>query len=133
MKKILTAIIIAFAAAFMAPKASAQFYVGGGLSGGFTGNVTEIGFVPEFGYHINNNLSAGLIVGYTYRKNRNYDYSVHRFLVDPYLRASYAVAGKVIVMADAFFQYNRLSYRESGTTMGYNVYKTGIRPALPFQ
>ena len=108
---------------------SAQWYLGGGMIGGYIGDGrSEIGLAPDIGYRFNPYVSAGSTIGYTYRRSNGTGY--RRFLFDPYIRARFSPVERVYLYADAFGQYNRIRTGHGSSLVQTEVFKAGFRPGI---
>ena len=112
-----------------AAQQQSRWYLGGGIVGGFNFNNGAIGFVPEIGYRISPNISAGLDIGYIYQKSSGY--RAHRAIVDPYIRAHYTLADFIYVMAEAFARYDYAHViPDNGDPYNSNYFRAGLRPGI---
>jgi len=114
---------------FLCFSASAQWYFGGGITGGFNNSSGAIGIVPEIGYRITPHLSAGVNFGYIFQTGSSYN--MHRFILDPYLRAQTSVAGFLYLFAEAFVRYDgALTGYDDGSRSRGDMVRAGVRPGL---
>ena len=129
MKKAFKSLVISVLLLCTGQVLSAQWYLGGGMIGGYIGNGrSEIGLAPDIGYRFNPNISVGSTIGYTYRRSAGVGY--HRFLFDPYIRARFSPYSGVYLYADAFGQYNSIRTGHGSDLVQTEVFKTGLRPGI---
>ena len=112
--------LLVIALVFMALTAKAQLYVGGGI--GFSAAGPQFGFYPEVGYNFNDNMAAGLPLGFAFG-NGMFDFSI-----DPYFRYYFADWGPARFFADANFKFLVESMQGQSAT-GWGI---GIRPGIAF-
>lgn len=109
--------------------ASAQFYVGGGLSfsNDKIGDVdeTKITVLPEIGYTINQNWTAGATLGVSWTEDVSTSFSV-----SPYARYTFANVGKFSFFADAVLE---LGYIDVENADGEFCWGIGIRPGIGYK
>ena len=112
--------LLVIALVFMALTAKAQLYVGGGIA--FTAAGPQFALTPEVGYNINDNMAAGLALGFGFGNG------IFDFTIDPYFRYYFLDWGPARFFADANFRFVVESMQgQSGTAWGI-----GIRPGIAF-
>ena len=127
MKKIYMTLV----AAMIAVCASAQVYVGGnvGISSidadGADDNETYYKFLPEVGYHFNEDWAAGVMFGWA-RSNvavGNYIYATRTFEINPYARYTFFHSKVVNLFCDGGFGYRHYN----GAA---NQWSIGLKPGI---
>lgn len=125
--------MIAGLALLAAMGAQAQGFYGGGSLGLQTAHVTDgdnsatttvIQISPEVGYEFNRTWSAGLCFAYALNHNNGYNLSIVNFY--PYVRGTFARAGKVDFFGELAVGYGHQSVEEYGV----DGVVAGLRPGL---
>ena len=144
MKKILLTAIVAVASL----AASAQVWVGGEVGYSHqrtTVNKVEIGksnnfnLLPEIGYKLNDKFDVAVKIGYSHSEDGNnlagievpvaYDYA-NAFVLNPYLRYTFAKAGDFSFFADGGFSY--VHGHICGDTNSTNAWQIAIKPGISY-
>lgn len=145
MKKILVLLVVLLACV---TTACAQFYVGGTL--GFTSTKVEgqsgtsYKIIPDFGYQLNDNMSAGIQIGYSHGLAafgsltvtdikqglssmisgavdiNNDQMKLNSFTVSPYFRYNLVEFDKARLFVEAYVGYHNISAKVSAAAMGGN-------------
>ena len=144
MKKIILAAFVAVASL----AANAQVWVGGEVGYSHqrtTVNKVEIGksnnfnLLPEIGYKLNDKFDVAVKIGYAHSENGNtlagvevpvaYDYA-NAFVLNPYLRYTFAKAGDFSFFADGGFSYvyGQICGDENST----NAWQIAIKPGISY-
>lgn len=150
MKKLFVTVCMAVAA--MA--ANAQVYVGGevGLwrNGEDGANKTSLTLSPEIGYNLDETWALGLKLGYNYQYQGSGEFEfadetfsgnkkTNSFVIEPYVRASYAKFGPVRLFVDGGFAFatskdkytaSAGSKSESVSDDAHNAWQIGFKPGL---
>lgn len=126
--------------------ASAQVYIGGGVSfhstkpqtveGVDVDTKTAISILPEIGYKLEDNLSIGIGLGYSHSKQG--DRKDDAFSIEPYIRYTFAKWNKVGFFGEAGFGYQHTKNsveKEIGnstleTSTKENTWYIGVRPGI---
>lgn len=127
MKKILTTLLLAIAAITV----KAQVYVGGeaGFWRNYDANVTNFKLAPEVGYELNDEVSLGLSLAYTY----NYVQSDLANTLDftPYLRYKCLTFGAVNLFVDGGANLSICKISPDGFDSSHaTAWKVGLRPGV---
>lgn len=150
MKKLFVTVCMAVAAI----AANAQVYVGGELgvwrNGEDGANKTSLTIAPEVGYNLNETWALGIKLGYNHQYTGTGDIDfgslsgsgsikTNSFVVEPYVRASYAKFGPVRLFVDGGFAFatskNKYtvevnSKSESETGDAHNAWQIGFKPGI---
>ncbi len=145
--------------------ANAQFYAGGSF--GFTSTTYDNGgkdesgssfkIIPEIGYKVNDNISAGIQIGYShglaafgsltvsdlksalstaagaYADIANDDMKLSGFTISPYARFTVTEMGPVKLFIEAYIGYNNItSDPDDGDKITLNSFELGARPGLSY-
>lgn len=103
--------LIMFVAVIGILSANAQFYLGGSLKfgtktakpeGGTKTTGSQFSIMPEAGYHLNQDLDLGLVLGFSNVKDQN-DVKTSNWGVSPYARYSFVEFGRLSVWGQAAF------------------------------
>lgn len=119
--------------------ASAQVYLGGGLSfhsydPGAGDTKTTIGILPEIGYKLDDQISFGIALGYEHSKQGSVKNNA--FSIEPYFRYTFVRWNNVSLFGEAGFGYTHteettdVSDDVELTTNKYNTWYIGVRPGL---
>lgn len=150
MKKLFVTVCMAVAA--MA--ANAQVYLGGEVgvwrNGEDGANKTSLTLSPELGYNMSDTWALGLKLGYNYQYSGSGKYEIadqtiagskktNAFIVEPYVRASYAKFGPVRLFVDGGFAFatSKDKYTlaagdksQSESTDAHNAWQVGFKPGV---
>lgn len=129
-------IMMTLAAVAVAATMNAQVYVGGGIglqSTSQDGNTnSSVTLMPEIGYNLNEDWAVGVAFGYSEDKKtkeiENVEVSVKdkKFVVNPYVRYTFAKLGSVNVFVDGGLEY--VHYDNAGAKN--NTFGIGVRPGV---
>ena len=122
MKKIL----LVFALAIVALSARAQVYVGGSLNFAAANQAAQVSIIPEVGYAFNDNMAAGLTIGYANDQSVTWFAGASSVIIAPYFRYTFLNAGPVRLFADAEFQLGIIDEGKQSAA----AWNLGIRPGL---
>ncbi len=144
MKKIILAAFVAVASL----SANAQVWVGGEVGYSHqrtTNNGTEISkannvsLLPEIGYKLSDKFDVALTIGCAHGENGanmlgydvpgNYEYA-NAFVLNPYLRYTFAKAGDFSFFADGGFSY--LNAHVCGDDNSANIWQIAIKPGIAY-
>lgn len=107
--------------------ASAQWYVGGGLSVGYEKHedlkTTTFNINPEVGYKINDNLAVGATLGFDWFKLSEGD-ALKTLSVEAYARYTFLRSGDFSIFADG-----AVGYEKEDDAKAYTV---GIKPGVAY-
>lgn len=128
--------------------ANAQVWVGGevGYSHQRTtidkveiGKSNNFNLLPEIGYKLNDKFDVAVKIGYAHSENDNtlagievpipYDYA-NAFVLNPYLRYTFAKAGNFSFFADGGFTY--MHGHICGDTNSTNAWQIAIKPGISY-
>lgn len=126
MKKILMTLV----AVAMATTMNAQWYVGGTVGYNYvndkntdiTTNTFKI--LPEVGYNLDEDWAVGLKIGYAYSKAD--EAKTNQFIVNPYVRYTFAKLDKVNFFVDGGVEYD---YLKAGETK-INAFGLNVKPGV---
>lgn len=140
MKKIMMVAALAVASL----SASAQVYLGGGVSfhsakpahfeNASVDSKTTISLLPEIGYKLDDQISFGIGLGYSHSKQG--DFKTDAYSIEPYLRYTFARWNNVSFFGEVGFGY---SHSENTTevdddteltTGKVNTWYIGVRPGI---
>ena len=118
-------VIVVIALALIALTAKAQVYVGGQLvfqGQAASGNSSAFfGIAPEVGYAFNDNMAAGVSLGFGFGNGAT------QIIVDPYFRYFFAELGPVRFFADANFNFTNISAQQGESASSWGI---GIMPGI---
>ncbi|MBR1448129.1 MAG: outer membrane beta-barrel protein [Prevotella sp.] len=126
-------IMMTLAAAFVAVSMNAQVYVGGSLginawsSQKNAGDRSETTFsvLPEVGYNFNDEWAVGTVIGYESDKWAGIEgVSENAFTFNPYVRYTFAKAGKVNFFVDGAVDFT------SASDADWTSFGVGLKPGL---
>lgn len=140
MKKFILAAFVAVAAL----TANAQLWVGGEIGfnaakstahGNTLAKSNKFVVAPEVGYKLNDKFDVAVLIGYSHAKNNklfNYDQNYvngNGFVINPYVRYTFAKAGDFSFFADGGFGYALL--HESGMKSA-NAWEIAVKPGIAY-
>ncbi|MDY4854182.1 MAG: outer membrane beta-barrel protein [Prevotella sp.] len=126
MKKVIATLVIALATI----SASAQTYLGGGISFSSTDmegkdkSLTQFTITPEIGYNLDEKWALGLGVGYSYAKQES-----NTIMVAPYVRYTVAKAGICSFFIDGEFAFASKKPEDGDSSTGWSL---GVKPGVRF-
>ncbi len=108
--------------------ASAQFYVGGGISYCKTEiknvEASEFTFTPEMGYVINSNWAVGAVLDIDWVKDTS-----TTIAVSPYARYTFLRAGNFSFFADGVLQIGSIDPKEGDSQFCWGI---GVKPGIDY-
>ncbi|MBO7593151.1 MAG: outer membrane beta-barrel protein [Bacteroidaceae bacterium] len=142
-KMILTALV-----AVVSLAANAQFWAGGEVGYSHsrttvnkveTGKANNFSLLPEIGYKLNDKFDVAMKIGFAHGENDNtlagmevpvaYDYA-NAFVLNPYLRYTFAKAGDFSFFADGGFAY--VHGHICGDEYSTNAWQIAIKPGISY-
>ena len=128
MKKFIATFVIALATI----SASAQTYLGGGISFSSTDmegkdkSLTQFIITPEISYNLDEKWALGLGVSYCYAKQES---SSNTIIVAPYVRYTVAKAGICSFFIDGEFAFASMKPEDVDSSTGWSL---GVKPGVRF-
>ena len=128
MKKIFAIALVAM----MTMTANAQVYVGGGVGFATASNdgntATNLKFIPEIGYNLNEDWAIGIALGYAQNETKvnGNETKVKSFQVSPYARYTFARFDKVNLFIDGGVGFQQ----DDADGLKTNTFTVGLTPGL---
>jgi len=139
MKKIILTAIVAV----IAVSANAQMWIGGELGyntskttfdGTKTFTSNNVTVLPEIGYSLDENWDVAVAIGYKHADDKDHltdTYTgTNSFILNPYVRYSYAKVGDLKFFVDGGFTYANTHYNGNDDNM--NTWSLGLKPGLAY-